>query len=80
MNQWLSINLSYDLTIVCTRCSFLKRFICIDVLFYVYGYFASMYVCAPCVYLMPVKAKNSVGSPGVRVTDGCEPPSVSPRN
>lgn len=44
-------------------------------LFYVFGYFACMYVCelhAAC--LAPVEARESARFPGTLVTDGCEFP------
>lgn len=35
---------------------------------------ACMYVCAPCVCLMPKERGTGVGSPGARVMGGCELP------
>jgi hypothetical protein len=42
--------------------------------FYAHGCFACMYVCVPCVCLVPVKvARRDVRSPGAGVSGSCEP-------
>lgn len=33
-----------------------------------------MYVCVPCVCLVPMEAREGNGYPGNGVIDGCEPP------
>ena len=44
-----------------------------ELIFYVYGCFASMYVCALCACLVPMEAlEEDVGVLGIGVTHGCE--------
>lgn len=38
---------------------------------YVYAYIS---VSAPCVYMSPQRSEGDIQSPGIRVTDGREPP------
>lgn len=40
--------------------------------FYLYAYFACMYVCIPHEYLMLPEAREDVGSPRTRITNGCK--------
>lgn len=46
-------------------------------IFYVYGCFTYMYVCASFVYLMNGEARKGGGSSGTAVTDSCELPCGS---
>ena len=53
----------------------LKIFLHLFNLFYVYECFAYMYVCVPCVYMIPPRRpEKDIKYPGTGVTDNCEPP------
>lgn len=42
--------------------------------FYMYGCFANLYVCAPCIYLVLRPAREGIRSPGIGDIGGCDLP------
>lgn len=53
-------------------CVLMHLRVCVLILFHVYIYLAYMYVCAPCVFLVPVEAEYGIGFLEIGVTGSCE--------
>ena len=49
-------------------------FLGLFIVFWVYEYFACVYICAPHVYLMSREVRRGTGAFGIGVMDGCELP------
>lgn len=43
-------------------------------MYFVYECFVHIYVCIPCVWLVPKMLEKGIRSPGNEVIDGCKPP------